>query len=177
MARPAGTPRVVLVMGAAGSGKSTIGNELSRDLGARFIDADAYHPRRNVDRMRRGIPLEDADRVPWLRALHRALARATRRGEDVVVACSALSRLHRKLLLSGDPPLRGDVTIVFLRAGRELLRHRLETRTGHFAGPALLESQLATLEPPRGAIEVDAGEPVEAIVEQLLSQLGPGSSR
>ena len=150
---------ILIVMGAAGSGKSTVGRLLAERLGWPFLDGDDFHPPANVNKMRMGIPLTDADRLPWL---HRLRELASRSG-SAVIACSALKESYRLILSGGDPRVR----FVYLRADPALLAARLETRTGHFFTRPLLESQLAALEEPAGAIVVDASRSPEAIVEQI----------
>jgi carbohydrate kinase (thermoresistant glucokinase family) len=154
---------IVLVMGVAGAGKSTLGADLARRLGWPFIDADDHHPPRNVAKMASGIPLEDEDRWPWLDQLNTMLA-----GEkNVVLACSALKESYRRRLLAGVGPSR----IVYLQGSFELIAARLATRRHRYMPASLLESQFAALEPPAGAIAIDiAAEPgrcVDAIVQAL----------
>lgn len=143
---------IVLVMGVSGAGKTAIGERLAARLGVPFIDADDHHPRQNVAKMAAGIPLDDADRAPWLEALNRIL-----RGHgDAVIACSALKQRYRDALLAGVP----DARIVFLNGDRGLIRKRLEARKHRYMPASLLDSQLAALEPPSDAIEIDvAGDP------------------
>lgn len=159
---------VILIMGVSGVGKTTVGRRLAAALGWRFVDADDYHLPASVDKMRAGTALEDADRLPWLDALNRLLREAGARGEDVVLACSALKRAYRERLARGA----GPVEIVYLEAPAELIAERLRTRTGHFMRPELLESQVATLEPPQGALLVDASMPVEEAVRETRERLG-----
>jgi gluconokinase len=147
-------------MGVAGSGKSTVGHLLAERLGWSFLDGDDLHPAENVEKMRRGIPLTDADRLPWLHHLHELASRS----ESAVLACSALKESYRRILSGGDPRVR----FVYLRADPALLASRLEKRTGHFFTRVLLESQLATLEEPADAIVVDASQPAEAAVQAIL---------
>lgn len=168
-------PRVLLVMGVAGAGKSTVGEALARALAARFIEADDLHPARNKAKMERGIPLTDEDRAPWLGRTRAAIEDAVAEGLDVVVACSALKRAYRKVLLGGTG-LDADAQVIYLRAEPGLLRQRLERRSGHFVGPELLESQLATLEEPVRAITVDAALPADTIVAELLERFAPKQS-
>ncbi|UZN04285.1 gluconokinase [Cellulomonas sp. S1-8] len=132
-------PRVV-VMGVAGCGKSTVGSALARRLGVPFVDADGLHPHANVARMSAGVPLTDDDRAPWLAAVAAELAEAPR---GLVVACSALRRRYRDALRAGAP----GTVFVHLTGTREILAARLGARLDHFMPPALLDSQLATLEP------------------------------
>ena len=133
---------VVVVTGAAGSGKTTIGRALSDALGWRFIDGDDYHSPASIAKMRAGAGLTDADRAPWLASLHREIAAAIGRRAPLVVACSALRESYRRTLC-GDVR---TVRFVLLDADERTLRRRLEERTGHFAGPSLVATQLATLE-------------------------------
>lgn len=147
-------------MGVAGSGKSTVGRLLAERLGWPFVDGDDLHPAENVEKMRRGIPLTDADRLPWLERLRELVSRS----ERAVVACSALKESYRRTLEGGDPRVR----FVYLRADPALLASRLEKRTGHFFARTLLDSQLAALEEPEDAIVVDASQPAEAAVQAIL---------
>jgi gluconokinase len=147
-------------MGVAGSGKSTVGRLLAERLGWPFLDGDDFHPAENVEKMRRGIPLTDADRLPWLRHLHELASRC----ENAVLACSALKESYRRILSGGDPRVR----FIYLRADPALLASRLEGRKGHFFKRALLDSQLDALEEPTEAIIVDASQPAEATVQEIL---------
>lgn len=158
----------MVVMGPAGSGKTMVGRLLAAELGWAFYEGDDYHPAENVRRMSGGTPLTDADRLPWLTALRDAIAGSLARGEKAVVACSALRDSYRRLLSGADPRVR----FVYLKADPALLAERLERRTGHFLKRALLESQLAALEEPAEAIQVDASLPAEEIVREALKQLG-----
>ena len=150
-------------MGAAGAGKTTVGRALAKRLGWRFVDADDLHSPANVAKMTRGIPLDDADRTPWLAQVHAVMTDAADRSEDLVVACSALRERYRSDLAEGVRPLRW----VFLQAPRALLHERLSLRRGHFAGPELLDAQLAALEPPIDAMTIDAGQPVLTVVDAI----------
>jgi gluconokinase len=154
---------IVLVMGVAGVGKTTIGAALARELGWRFIDADDYHPPQNVAKMKAGIPLEDADRWPWLARLNKLL----KEEENAVLACSALKQSYRERLAQGIAAF----TTVYLHGSAELIRARMATRAHRYMPAALLDSQLATLEPPTDAIAVDvAGQP-DRCVAQIVSRL------
>jgi gluconokinase len=156
---------LLVVMGVAGSGKTTIGIRLAAALGVPFVEGDDFHDPANVERMRRGEPLTDALRVPWLDRLNRELHR--RRATGVVLACSALTAASRRRLTAG---LR-DVRFVVLTGDAELLRERLTQRRGHFFDPDLLESQLATLEIPDDGIVVSIdGTPAE-VTERALARL------
>ncbi len=153
---------IVLVMGVAGVGKTTIGEALARALGWRFIDADDYHPPQNVAKMKAGIALQDEDRWPWLSRLNKEL----KQSDDAVLACSALKESYRQRLAQGIK----DFAVVYLHGAAELIRARMAGRK-HFMPAALLESQLAALEPPARAIAVDvAADPLDCVA-QVLAQL------
>jgi len=151
---------IVLVMGVAGVGKTTIGEPLARALGWRFLDADDYHPPENVAKMKAGIPLQDADRWPWLGRLNRELKEL----ENAVLACSALKESYRERLAQGIP----DFTMVYLHGSAALIRARLEARQHRYMPAALLDSQLATLEPPARAIAIDVAAPLEECLAAIL---------
>lgn len=136
------SPAHIVVMGVSGSGKTTIAAELSRRLGWLLAEADEFHPQANIDKMSAGIPLTDEDRWPWLRTIRDWMAAAQARGESTVVTCSALKRSYRDLLSEA-----GGVVFLDLEGAAELIAERMKHRSGHFMPPALLESQLATLEP------------------------------
>ena len=142
----------ILVMGVSGSGKSTLARGLSGDLGWAMLEADDFHPAANKAKMAAGIPLDDSDRTPWLAALAAAIRGHAGRSEPVVLACSALKEAYRETLRSGDP----DLLVVWVHGTREMLAQRMAERSGHFMPLALLDSQLATLEHPCGAVRVDS---------------------
>ena len=159
---------VIIVMGVTGSGKTTMGQRLAETLGWQFHDADDFHPPANKTKMHAGIPLTDEDRRPWLAVLHDALARSLAEGRGTVLACSALKESYREALsdrLSG-------VRFVLLDGDRALLRARLADRPGHFMNPALLDSQVETLERPADALVVDIAEPVDAQVAGIRGAFG-----
>lgn len=156
-------PMILVLMGPAGSGKTTVGRALAQEIDWRFVDADAYHSAASVEKMRRGEALTDADRVGWLRALHEVLAEATSSGQHLVLACSALKRVYRDALVGG---LDG-VAFVYLRTPASVLRARLAARPGHFADERLLPGQLATLEEPDQALTVDATRSPDEIVATI----------
>src|SRR5687767_5743059 len=158
---------IVVMMGASGAGKTTVGRALAERLQWQFVDADDLHPPANIAKMASGIPLDDTDRSPWLARIHSLMAEAAGHGVDMVVACSALRARYRSELARDVPGIRW----VFLHASRALLQQRLASRQGHFAGPALLDAQLATLEPPPEAIEVDANAPVVTLVSEICGAL------
>ncbi|HWF83198.1 MAG TPA: gluconokinase [Vicinamibacterales bacterium] len=161
---------VIVIMGASGAGKTTVGHALAVELGWRYVEGDDAHPARNVAKMRAGVPLNDADREPWLAALHAIIARAIDRREHMVVACSALKARYRDRL-RGD---RRTVRFVYLRAAPAALQRRLAQRTSHFFSPALLQSQLATLEEPdeHEALVMDAAWPPERILSAIREAFG-----
>lgn len=159
---------VVVVMGVSGSGKTTVGELLAARLGCEFADADDYHPRANVEKMRAGVALTDADRSPWLDTLRELILDRLARGGDLVLACSALRSAYRDRLLAADPRIR----IVYLRGDRELIRQRLAQRTGHYMNPRLLDDQFAVLEEPDGALVFDIAPAPDAIVSGIEHSLG-----
>ena len=160
---------IVVLMGVSGSGKSTVGKILAAQLGWTFVEADDYHPTANVEKMRGGTPLDDADRRPWLAALRERVAGACRLGENVVLACSALKHRYQDYLEQDDPPC---VEYVFLDGSPELIGRRLAARTGHFMNPALLGSQFEALEPPAKAVRVNIAPPPEQIAAEIREKLG-----
>jgi gluconokinase len=159
---------VVILMGVAGSGKTTIGGALAKATGWRFIDADDFHSAAAVAKMHAGVPLTDADRATWLAALHDRVALALDRREHVVLACSALKSRYRQTLRGS---LRG-VRFAYLAADAQTLAQRLAERSDHFAGPSLLASQLADLEEPTEALAIDATRPPEQIVDAIRREFG-----
>lgn len=162
--RPA---RALVVMGVAGSGKTTIGELLASRAGWEFADADAFHPPENVAKMSAGTPLDDEDRVPWLRALRSLIARRLAAGESLVLACSALKEDYRRVLATDDE----RVEFVYLKGSPELISRRLSERTGHYMNPGLLDSQFNALEEPEEALVLDAGLPPEELVERAARAL------
>jgi gluconokinase len=159
---------VIVVMGVSGSGKTTVGRLLADALGAEFAEGDAYHPPANIEKMRRGIPLEDADRWPWLHTLAAQIERWLAAGTTVVLTCSALKQRYRDVLAQGRPGVR----FVHLHGEKALIRRRLDRRRGHYMPPTLLDSQFAALEPPGDAITVDVAGTPEAIAATIITELG-----
>jgi len=158
---------VILVMGVAGSGKTTVGTLLAKQLGWNFLDADDFHSPDNRDKMHRGIPLTDAERLPWLASIHEDLLRRTARGENIVLACSALRQAYRDILGKGL-----KVVLVFLRATPEQLRRNFRSRTHHFVGENLVPSQLASLEIPANALVEDISQSPQEIATEVCAKLG-----
>jgi gluconokinase len=164
------TAPVVLVTGVAGAGKSTVGARLAADLGWAFVDGDDLHSAGNIAKMAAGVPLDDADRAPWLAAIGRRIDLWAAGGTPGVIASSALKRAYRDGLRAGRP----QVELVCLGGDRNLLAKRLAGRIGHFMPPGMLDSQLATLEPPapeERAISVDVALPVERQIADIVAAL------
>ena len=164
------TANALVVMGVSGSGKSTIAERLAARLGWRYVDGDLFHPPANVAKMSAGHPLTDDDRLPWLRAIAAEIDRLSAAGERAVVACSALKRAYRDILVHG----RDDIRIVFLAGTKDLIAKRLAVRKGHFMPPGLLDSQFRTLESPQPderpvTVSIDAS--VDGIVDDIVRQL------
>lgn len=158
--------RAVIVMGVSGSGKSTFGVALAERLGWTFADADDYHPEPNRQKMARGQALNDDDRKPWLERLHQLIAGHVLEHQPLVLACSALKASYREILTANLE----HVEVVFLSGSRELIAERMNKRE-HFMPVSLLESQLATLEPPSNAIVVDIGKPIGILVNDVITRL------
>lgn len=156
---------VIVIMGVTASGKTTIGTRASKRLGWRFYDADEFHPPENIAKMSRGEPLTDADREPWLKALHDKMAEEERAGRSAIFACSALKQRYRDILSDGLSTVR----FVFLKGDPEVLQARLDHRKGHFMPRTMLPSQMAALEEPApgDALILDASKPPSALVDEL----------
>ncbi len=155
---------IVIVFGVSGAGKTTIGKLLAEELGWRFYEADDFHSRANIEKMRSGLPLADEDRWPWLNLLREQITRSLAAKENAVLACSALKRAYRERLRVSD-----DVKFVFLRGNYALIERQLRRRRGHFMNPALLQSQFADLEEPEpdeDAITIELGRSPEELVEK-----------
>jgi gluconokinase len=169
-------PCALVVMGVSGSGKTTIADKLAERLGWTCEDGDTYHPKSNVEKMSAGHPLTDEDRWPWLNAIADEIERVCSASGHAVVACSALKRTYRDVLLRG----RDDVRIVFLNGTQKLIADRLAARKGHFMPPGLLDSQFKTLEPPgpdENAIDVSIDAPVDTIVDDIVGKLQATAAR
>jgi gluconokinase len=154
-------------MGVEGSGKTTVGELLAAQLGWEFVDADSFHSPGNIDKMSHGIPLTEADRIPWLTSIRDAMLQWEAQGRSVFLACSALKQDYRERL-----QISQNVRLVYLRGSYELLRERLHARKGHYAGEQLLASQFRDLEEPADALTIDvAGAPKE-IASEIRQRLG-----
>ncbi|MEX2494799.1 MAG: gluconokinase [Woeseia sp.] len=155
---------IIVIMGVSGSGKTTVGRALAKRLGLAFEDADDFHSRKNVKKMSKGTPLDDADRSEWLGELAAHLPTWNKKG-GAVLACSALKESYRNRLQAQC----SDVTWVYLQGTREQVKERLQARTGHYFDPKLLESQFRTLEEPASAVTISIDQPVTEIVEKLAA--------
>jgi gluconokinase len=159
-------------MGVTGAGKTTIGILLAKRLGWEFMDADSFHSAANVEKIRMGVPLDDADRGPWLQALRAAMERWDAEERNVVLACSALKKAYRDEL-----DISPQVRFVYLKGSYNLIYQRLVQRHGHFANEQILASQFAALEEPEDAITVDIGHSGEEIVTEIKRKLAPGQNQ
>jgi carbohydrate kinase, thermoresistant glucokinase family len=162
--------RAIILMGVAGSGKTVVGSRVAKELGWLFLDADDFHPPANVEKMKRGIPLDDNDRAPWLDRLHSELRRQIDEGHSVVLACSALKDSYRDALKDHLP----EVRFVFLDVDRSTLLARLQKRQAHFFPKELLDSQLATLQRPHDAFAVDANRSIDEVVDSIVEAVSEG---
>jgi len=160
---------IVVVMGVSGCGKSTIGQQLADRLGWPFFDGDAFHPPANIDKMSRGIPLNDDDRWGWLAAIADRMLILIAANQSGVFACSALKEKYRQQLRVSD-----QVHFVYLRGDYDLIWSRMQQRPGHYMKPNMLASQFEALEEPRDALTLDIGQPPEQMVENIIQTLiGP----
>jgi gluconokinase len=162
---------IVIVMGVSGSGKSYLAGKLAEATGWTFAEGDDYHSEANKAKMAAGIPLTDADRGPWLDTLHGIMAGWHVQGQSGILTCSALKEAYREHLTADLP----EVRFVWLDPPREVLAERMAHRPGHFMPPALLDSQLATLEPPTGVLRLDGSEPIERAIATILQWLADES--
>jgi gluconokinase len=158
---------IVVIMGVTGSGKTTVGKLLAADLHWRYCDADDFHSRANVEKMKSGIPLNDADRRPWLESLRGLIRDCLEQGADLVLACSALKQSYRDILLVDE-----RVSLIYLKGDYELIKKRLSERHGHYMNPALLDSQFADLEEPQDVVTIDVDASPAEIVKQIARRLG-----
>jgi gluconokinase len=161
---------IIVIMGVAGAGKTTLGKALAEALNWPFVEGDDYHPPANKAKMARGEALVDADRAPWLTALSQRMAALDGQSTDAIVACSALKERYRARLAEGV----SDVRFVFLSGRPEAIARRICERQGHFMPPTLLESQLAALEPPEGAIRVAIEDTTDEQVRSILRRITGG---
>ena len=157
---------VIIIMGPTGSGKTTVGTLLARRLAWHFSDADDFHSAANKHKMRAGIPLTDADRLPWLAAIHEQIERWLAEKRNVVLACSALKQKYRDLLGIGP-----EIRLVYLKGSYDLIYQRLLQRKGHFADEQILAGQFADLEEPLDAVTVDISQSSAQIVDEICARL------
>ena len=164
---------IIVIMGVTASGKTTIGTRASKRFGWPFYDADEFHPPENIAKMSRGEPLTDADREPWLKALHDKMAEEERAGRSAIFACSALKSRYRDVLREGLSTVR----FVFLKGDPDVLQARLDHRKGHFMPRTMLPSQMAALEEPEPgeALELDASRPPNELVDVIAKMVNAGS--
>ncbi|MDM9618924.1 gluconokinase [Rhizobium sp. S96] len=171
MSQDRASPFALIVMGVSGSGKTSVAEALAAKLGLDFVEGDVLHPAANVEKMLKGIPLTDEDRMPWLDIIGETMKAKLDRGEGILVSCSALKRSYRDRLRAAAG---GKLIFVYLHGSKELLTARMGARKGHFMPLSLLESQLATLEVPTGepgVVTVDIGDTIEGIVGAALHDL------
>ncbi len=165
------SPKILIVMGVSGSGKTEIGQRLATELGWPFFDGDDFHPPENVAKMRRSIPLTDEDRAGWLKALRDLICRQLAAEEPTIIACSALKQAYRDCLKVDQ-----TVQFIYLEGSYELIHQRLKKRTNHYMPSNLLKSQFETLEEPENALLIDASRPPDMIVNAIKENLGdPGN--
>jgi gluconokinase len=160
---------IAIIFGVSGSGKTTVGKLLAHELGWRFYEADDFHSPSNIGKMRRGFPLTDEDRRPWLEELRELIERSIEAGQNAVLACSALKRAYRERLR-----VSAEVKFVFLRGDYSLVAEQLRHRRGHFLNPALLGSQFAALEEPQrdeDVLTVQLGRTPQESVEEIKAKL------
>ena len=158
---------IILIMGVSGSGKTTVGKKLAEFLGWEFADADDFHPPKNIEKMKQGIALNDADRFPWLQKIQDEIKRNLQENTNLVLTCSALKASYREMLLVNEE----SVKLVYLKGSFELIEERLEARENHFMKAGLLESQFETLEEPNDAIIVDISQSVDNIVQEIAKSV------
>jgi len=161
---------IAIVMGVSGSGKTTVARFLAEQKGWVLLEGDQFHPPANVAKMHAGTPLTDEDRWPWLKAIAARTDELREAGQSAAVACSALKRAYRDILIGSRP----DTVLIYLRGSRDLIGGRMQRRKNHFMPPALLDSQFDTLEEPapdEHAIVIDIGGPADAVLKDAIRQL------
>ena len=157
---------IIVLMGVTGSGKTAVGQNLAASLGWQYFDADEFHSAANIEKMKSGVPLNDADRKPWLESLQRVIRDSLKKAEPAVLACSALKKSYRDMLLIDE-----RVRFVYLKGDYDLIKERLRARSDHYMNPSLLDSQFETLEEPNDALQIDIGSSPDAIVEIIRQRL------
>jgi gluconokinase len=161
---------IIIVMGVAGSGKTTIGKLLAERLGWPFFEGDDFHPKANVDKMAAGTPLTDDDRAGWLESIAGQIRQLEEEGRSGVVACSALKDAYRQILSGAG----SDVRFVYLKGDYRSIRQRLESRVGHFMKPEMLDSQFEILEEPQNSLVIEINKPLEEIIETVIKTVQAG---
>ncbi|MDZ7967626.1 MAG: gluconokinase [Nostoc sp. DedSLP03] len=166
---------IIIVMGVSGSGKTTIGKLLANSLEWEFSDADTFHSPENVEKMRRGIPLSEEDRIPWLQDLQTAIKHWLQENKNVVLACSALKNSYRQFLVvdsDSSANAKGErIKLVYLKGSYELIQMRLKKRSNHYMSDKLLDSQFYTLEEPVDTLSMDVAQPPQIIVQNIRTAL------
>jgi len=157
---------IVVLMGVTGSGKTTVGKALAANLGWKYLDADEFHPATNVAKMHAGVPLDDADRQPWLETLAHLIGANIQVRDSAVLACSALKQTYRDKL-----SISAEVRFVYLKGDRETIAERLRARRDHYMNPNLLDSQFETLEEPTDALEINVTLPIDVIIQRIRTAL------
>ena len=157
---------IIVITGVTGSGKTTIGRRLATELQWKFFEGDDFHPPANIEKLKRGEPLDDQDRLPWLTAIRNTIRAAIGRGENAVIACSALKESYRRMI-----QIIPQVVLVHQQADPELIENRLKQRIGHFMNRNLVRSQFETLEEPQAALQIDASLTPEQLVASIRSRL------
>jgi gluconokinase len=165
--QPGNHPQALVLMGVSGCGKTSVGQRLSQILGWPFFDGDDFHPPENVAKMAAGIPLDDADRAPWLANLHDLIAENLSQGQSLLLACSALKQKYRDQLAAGNP----GTLFVHLEGDFDLIFRRMQARAGHYMKVEMLHSQFAALEAPSEAITVDISQKLDTIVAEIITRL------
>jgi gluconokinase len=158
---------IIVLMGVTGSGKTTVGKLLAAELGWTYYDADDFHSPANVEKMKLGVALDDADRRPWLETLRKLIHDCLERSENCILACSALKSSYRDYLLLSD-----EVRLVYLRGSYDLIQQRLSDRRDHYMNPKLLRSQFEILEEPQGELAIDVSLPAGEIVKTIRGHFG-----
>ena len=166
------TAMIIVIMGVAGAGKSTVGQLLATELRCEFLDGDSLHSAASIEKMTHGIPLTDADRAPWLAAIHARIVESFQRGEDLVVACSTLKQRYRDTLDRGVA-----IIWVYLKGSEEVIRARLQGRQHHFMKAQMLASQFADLEEPADAIVIDVAVAPAVAVGEIVSAVSPARAK
>ena len=158
---------IVVIMGVSGSGKTTVGRLLAQRLDWSYYEGDQYHSAANIEKMSKGVSLDDDDRMPWLASIKKEIDKCVESGSDAVIACSALRRTYRLALTASD----SDTRFVYLKGDPAIIRQRMKSRDRHYMKASMLESQFASLEEPDDAIVIDIGISPQDIVSCIESEL------